>query len=299
MVVSFIVPMYGVAPYIERCARSLFLQTFESCEFIFVDDCSTDGSSETLMELVSHEFSHFKDRITLVRHASNLGVSEARNTALKIAKGKFVIFVDGDDCLDPDLAEELVIEQLTNNADIIFSNYYCASKEKNRVCRVPKFGGRKGTLNILASQSFAVPNRIWGVLIRRSLIVDNNLEFDPRLSIGEDFLFLTQLLYFSRSIAHVAAPLYSYYLDNEASAMQDLSRSKQVSYIRAVQQVDRFLNSREDGDSFYITRRLLHRNLLKWLILRGGHKFSPKALFVRCYTLILNSLWWLRWQLLP
>lgn len=291
--------MYGVAPYIERCARSLFSQTFESCEFIFVDDCSTDGSSETLMELVSHEFSHLKDRITLVRHASNLGASEARNTALKIAKGKFVIFVDGDDWLDPDLAEELVIEQLTNNDDIIFSNYYCSAEGRNKICRVPKFGGRMGTLQVLASQSFAVPNRIWGILIRRSLIVDNRVEFNPRLTMGEDFLFLTQLLYFARSTANITLPLYFYRVDNESSIMKNISRTKQISYIRSAREVDNFLGNREDHDKFRTTRSLLRHNLIKWLIMRSGHGLYPKALFTRCYTFILNSLWWIRWQLLP
>ncbi len=285
--------MYNVAPYIERCARSLFSQTFESCEFIFVDDCSTDNSSEQLMELLMGEFSHLRSRVALVRHASNLGVSEARNTALTTAKGKFVIFVDGDDWVDPDLAEELFIEHLVNNSDVVFSNFYHVENGHDKVKRIPSFGGRMGTLQMLVSQGFGVPNRIWGGMIRRSVIEDNSLRFDPQISMGEDFLFLAQVIYYSRDVAHASSPLYYYNADNEHSAMQRITRRKQLSYIRSVLRVDHFLEDKEFRGAKY----LMFRNLQRWLLLRRGDRYTPRALVVRGYAFLLNVMWWLRWQI--
>ncbi|MFI3248259.1 MAG: glycosyltransferase [Rikenellaceae bacterium] len=294
MVVSFIVPMYDVAQYIEQCARSLFSQTLESCEFIFVDDCSTDGSAELLMELVTHEFSHLQNRITLVRHASNQGVSETRNTALTIAKGNFVIFIDGDDYVDPELAEELVIEQLLDNSDLVFSNYYNLANGETKESRNPIIGGREGSLQLLASQSFAFANRIWGVLIRRSLIMNNDLRFEPQIVMGEDFLFLTQLLYHSQCIAHVGKPLYIYRTDNDSSATKSISLDKQNSYIEAVKRVEEFLTGCVDGDRYRVVIKLLRLNLRKWLALRRGEGLRPFTIYLRGLLVVVNAIWWLR-----
>lgn len=289
--------MYDVAPYIERCARSLFTQTLDSCEFIFVDDCSTDNSSALLMELVTSEFSHLQRQITLIRHASNLGASESRNTALKIAKGNFVIFVDGDDWVDPELAEELVIEQLINNTDIVSTNYYRSQKEHNSQVKTPFIGGRIGTLHLLASQSFAIENRIWGLLIRRSLITDHAITFNPQITMGEDLLLLTQLLYHSRNIAHINKPLYFYRTDNTTSAMNTISEKHQSSYVKATEQVIEFLNSHSTENEFRITIYLLKCNLKKWQIMRSSHTLTPHAILLRSKMLILNTIWRLRWQL--
>ncbi len=298
MKVSFIVPIYNVTPYIEECARSLFNQTLESCEFIFVDDCSTDNSSELLMELITSEFSQMQDRITLIRHASNLGASEARNTALKVAKGNFVIFIDGDDWVDPELAEELAIEQLVNNADLVSSNYYKVKNGSKNHHRSPYIGGRTGSLHLLASQSFAIENRIWGTLIRRSLICDNSITFDPNITMGEDFLFLIQLLYHAERIAHVSDPLYFYRTDNSSSAMHNISQSQKDSYIAATEQVTEFLTTHSTENEFRTTLYLLRWNLKRWQIMRSGHTLTPYALLIRSKMLILNSIHRLRWQLL-
>lgn len=297
MRVSFIVPVYNVAPYIESCARSLFAQTLESCEFVFVDDRSTDGSFELLMELISHEFAHLQSRITLVRHASNLGVSESRNTALTTAKGQFLIFVDSDDWVDPHLAEELFIEQLEYDSDMVFSSFYRVADGANSLVNSTLIGGRMGTLQVVTSQSFAFENRIWGVLIRRSLIANNALTFDPRLSMGEDFLFLTELLYHARRISHCAKPLYNYRADSANSAMQSVTRARQISYIRAQKRVEQFLASQHDGGDFSCSIKLMHLNLRKWLLLRRGRAMQPRVLLLRSYALMLNTIWWLRWRL--
>ncbi len=297
MKVSFIVPIYNVSPYIEQCARSLFTQTLESCEFIFVDDCSTDNSNAQLMELITNEFPHLQSRITLIRHASNLGVSETRNTALKIAKGEFVVLIDGDDWVDLDLAEELIIEQLINNADIVSTDYYRTHAEQKEYVSAPFIGGRLGSLHLVASQGFAIENRMWGMLIRRSLLVDHNLTFDPQITMGEDLLLLTQLLYHARTVAHISEALYLYRMDNNSSAMNNICDRHKKSYTIAVEQVSAFLNAHSSNKEFQITLRLLRRNHKKWQIMRSGHTTTPHALILRLYMLILNTIWRLRWQL--
>lgn len=291
MKVSFIIPMYGVAPYIEQCARSLFDQTLESCEFIFVDDSSPDNSSEILMELVSCEFSHMQERITLVRHASNLGLPESRNTALKVAKGDFVIFVDSDDWVDPELAEELLIEQVISDADVVSSNFYDVVNGKKTLHKSPFIGGRVGSLNIIASQSFAIQNRVWGMLIRRSLLEKNKLGFCPQITMGEDFLFTVQLIHMSHRITHISKPLYYYRLDNGGSIMNNLSKSRKIGYLRTAWRVREYLQNQPDSNEYRWAIKLQRLNLRKWLLLRSPRRSHPATFVLRLYALIINTFW--------
>lgn len=295
MRVSFIVPMYNSAPYIEECARSLFEQTFDSCEFIFVDDASSDNSSEIVMELLEGEFEPLKESVKLIRHASNLGVSEARNTALKVARGQFVIFVDSDDWCDPELAESLIIEQLLDDSDIVTCDYFrVSSSGTHHGCRTPHLGGRLGTLSIITSQSFHYPNRIWGMLIRRKLLVDNKISFDPRISMGEDFLFLVQLYHSAHKVFHLWNRLYYYRDGAVGSAMQSLTTRHCRSYVRAAIEAKSYLQSCDDAMSHRYALRLLKRNVRRWVMLREGKGLRVGVVVFRVWCFILNILWTLR-----
>lgn len=94
--ISLIVPVYNVEKYLERCLDSLIGQTLADIEIICVNDGSQDRSLEILQEYASHD-----SRIRVFDQA-NSGVSVARNNALKHVKGKFYMFVDSDDWLDPE-----------------------------------------------------------------------------------------------------------------------------------------------------------------------------------------------------
>ncbi|RRF98017.1 MAG: glycosyltransferase family 2 protein [Coriobacteriaceae bacterium] len=97
--VSIIVPVYNVRPYLRECIDSLVMQTYENTEIILVDDGSTDGSSALCDELASFSKNIF------VRHQSNKGLSGARNTGLAASHGSYLTFVDSDDWLAPDMIE--------------------------------------------------------------------------------------------------------------------------------------------------------------------------------------------------
>ena len=100
--VSILVPVYGVEKYIERCARSLFEQTYENLEYIFVNDCTPDKSMEILMR-VMEDYPNRKGNVRIFHHEHNRGLSAARNTALDAATSPFVTHVDSDDYLDCDV----------------------------------------------------------------------------------------------------------------------------------------------------------------------------------------------------
>lgn len=100
--VSVIVPVYNVKPYLDKCLKSILKQSYKNIEIILVDDGSTDGS-----EKLCDEYAHNYDNIKVV-HKKNGGLSDARNIGLQHALGQYVMFVDSDDCVDGSIVEYLM-----------------------------------------------------------------------------------------------------------------------------------------------------------------------------------------------
>ncbi len=100
--ISIVVPVYNVERYIDECLNSIKNQTYQNLEIIVVEDCSTDSSIQTLQ-------SHLEDdRVRLIQHATNSGLSAARNTGIDAATGEYLMFVDSDDVVDGRLVEVCV-----------------------------------------------------------------------------------------------------------------------------------------------------------------------------------------------
>lgn len=117
--ISVIVPVYNIENYIERCLNSLQAQSMKDIEIIIIDDGSTDRSGQ-ICDAFAEKDSRFK-----VIHKNNEGLSAARNDGLDISRGKYIMFVDGDDWVDPKFCEDpynVVIE--TNSEIVIFEWAY-------------------------------------------------------------------------------------------------------------------------------------------------------------------------------
>lgn len=114
-IISIIIPIYNVAPYLRECLDSIQEQTFKDFEAILIDDGSTDGSGQ-ICDWYASKYKRFK-----VIHKSNGGVSSARNMGLDIAQGKYIGFIDPDDYISPDFYELLLNAIQSNDADISIS----------------------------------------------------------------------------------------------------------------------------------------------------------------------------------
>ncbi len=111
--VSVIVPVYNVARWLEDCLASIREQTYVNLEIIVVEDCSTDDSLTRLEP-------HLADpRVRLIRHARNAGLSAARNSGIAAATGAYVLFVDSDDLIAPDLVAACVAAAVPAQADLV------------------------------------------------------------------------------------------------------------------------------------------------------------------------------------
>ena len=111
--VSIIVPVYNVEPYLEKCIQSLIGQTYENIEIILVDDGSKDKSG-----VICDSFEKTYKNI-IVKHQENRGCSFTRNVGYKLARGECFMFMDSDDTLSPKIVEELVDAYVRNDADVV------------------------------------------------------------------------------------------------------------------------------------------------------------------------------------
>ena len=200
--VSVIVPVYKVEPYIARCARSLFDQTLEDLEFIFIDDCTPDRSME-VMEEVLKEYPGRKDQVRCFRMPGNSGLARVREKGISLARGKYFVCCDSDDELASADAYRLLYEKAeSEQLDIVTYNYW-KEDAKHRLTLSKQACPDVRDLLLDRAQG-----NLCCRLINRSLITDSLLY--PSGDMGEDLTLSVQFTLRARSMGHVDEPLYIY-----------------------------------------------------------------------------------------
>jgi len=188
--ISIIIPVYNVEKYITKCIESILNQTNSDWELILINDGSTDRSGE-----ICDKYAINNKKIKVI-HQSNRGVSKSRNTAINIANGEYLCFVDSDDWIDPNYLEEFKTN--TYKADFYFSGalydinnkVYSYKNYKESYCK-----NIQQIKNAFFNQKLFSNGYPWGKLFKTQIIKNNNLQFNEQLSIHEDHIFVFQ--YFS------------------------------------------------------------------------------------------------------
>lgn len=121
--ISVIVPIYNVAPYVRKCIQSICNQTYKNLEIILVDDGSEDGSA-----LICDEMARVDSRIVVI-HQENGKLTRARKAGMRMATGKYVGFVDGDDWIEPNMYEVLYEDAVSKDVPIVLSGLYRENDE--------------------------------------------------------------------------------------------------------------------------------------------------------------------------
>ena len=218
--ISIIVPVYKAVNFISRCAHSLFRQTLEDMQFIFVDDCSPDDSIEKLQEVISC-YPLRKAQVSIIRHSYNKGVSAARNTGLEYAIGEFVAYCDSDDFVDITMYQKLYDKASQTNSDVVmcdFSMYY-SEQEKCDIQSI-KVTDWQNSLRAYIGYGWTI---ISNIIAKRSLYYDYKISFPENRSYCEDFYVNFKLLFYSKIISKVDDCLYYYDRSNIDSAMHSLN----------------------------------------------------------------------------
>lgn len=207
MKVSVIVPVYNVEAYITRCARSLFEQTLlTDIEFVFVDDASPDDSIGKLNELIA-QYPSRRNQVKIVPQSVNQGLPAARNRGLQMATGEYVYHCDSDDYLVPFALEKLLETALLKDADYVWSDWYLVLPKNTRYMRQPSFSTKDEALRCMLAGGMKY--NVWNKLVKRSLYVDNAIEFPEGYGMGEDMTMI-RLLACADCVAYVPHALYYY-----------------------------------------------------------------------------------------
>lgn len=250
--VSIIVPVYNVAPYLRQCMDSLVNQTYPNIEMICVDDGSTDTSGEILEQYAQ------ADARVRVLHTKNSGVSSARNAALSLASGEYLLFVDGDDWVDTDACQKAVSNILEGPVDLVMWPYIREFRDHSAPKAIfpdwklfHETDCRKLQRRMLGpfGNELAHPENadalstVWGKLYRREMIEQYQIRFTDLARIGtyEDGMFNLCCLDYVRSAVYIPDFL-SHYRKNTGMTSKYRSRlaaqwknlfSDMRNYIRA------------------------------------------------------------------
>lgn len=208
--VSVIIPVYGVEEYIERCARSLFEQTLNDIEYIFVDDCSPDKSIEILERIIEEyrpRFAGERKVVRIERMFTNSGLAAVRKHGIQFSTGDYVIHCDSDDWVDIDMYRLMYEEAKRTDADIVMCGYKATDGLKIfKECYHQQANKTKLLSSLLIlHESWSV----WNKMCKRSLY-DSDIVY-PTLAMGEDMVLTTQMVLNAQRIAVVNKALYNYF----------------------------------------------------------------------------------------
>lgn len=232
MRLSFIIPVYNVESYIDRCVASVLAQGLspDDYEVILVDDHSSDSSFSKCQEWVMRY-----DNIHLVSHIVNQGVGAARNTGISNSKGDFLLFLDSDDYLSPNGISYLFDTFDVDRYDLV--RYWSRIVEEGEVVNdtdcsgIINYEGRGDDFVI----QFGFDSFCWPFLYRKEWLIEKGISF-TRNKLGEDYLFISEVFLNNPIILSTTCRIYCY-IKRNGSITTDRSRSKSADNARSINAV--------------------------------------------------------------
>lgn len=239
ILLSLVVPIFGVERYIHRFLNSIRKNLQENMEVILVDDGSKDNCGKIIDEFAEkYNNKYFIKSL----HKVNGGVSSARNVGLSKANGEYVLFVDPDDCLDKECINEILrIIRLYNDVDMIIFDYYEQKQDgKFNVHNISNFSSEFIGKNFLLSEFMkndSIDSRLFNKVIKRTLL--NNLKFKEDLNYMEDYEFLTRVFIDINKTFYLKKALY-YYFYNIEGLSKNVSIENRIRVFSII--IERYVN---------------------------------------------------------
>ncbi len=219
--ISIIVPVYNVEPYLRKCLDSVVGQTYRDLEILIIDDGSTDGSG-----IICDEYK--VDERVKVFHTENRGLSAARNLGLDEATGDWIGFVDSDDWIEPDMYEVLIDRALEAGADVVECGWYWEYPDRT-VIREGREFTMSGMEAIHALLRLDIYNGVWNRLWKRRCF--DAIRF-PEGRIHEDVATTYRVFLLAERVCGTAQNKY-HYRYREDSLSYVLNANNLVSFWRS------------------------------------------------------------------
>lgn len=216
MLISVVIPIYNGEKYIERCLSSVLESKSKEYEIILVNDGSTDNTEKICKKYVTENVN-----IKYI-YQNNSGVSTARNKGISISEGKYLLFLDCDDYLLNNWFEECHEALSANNydVDILFFDYYSKNVNGERKKVQLFFGVENKQISNEIKKKYLYSdllNAPWAKLFNKKFIMEKNILFPKGIKIGEDAIFIGNLLLKNAKTSYSSLVFFTYII-NESSA---------------------------------------------------------------------------------
>jgi glycosyltransferase involved in cell wall biosynthesis len=271
--ISIIIPVYNACETIEKCIDSIINQTYQDYEIILINDGSKDKSLEILKEYEKK----YPTKIVVVDQ-ENMGVSNTRNKGIKLAKSKYIMFVDNDDYLDNDYLNHYIKEIEKYDLDMV-SGGYRRITEDNKIIenRYPK-NNEWGRFLIITP---------WAKIYKKDFLIKNDIKF-LNYGIGEDVYFYLQILSHTDKIKMIPYIGYNWFYNTKSvSNTSHKGFNKKIDILYLIKEIDKkisydYLLSKDIIDYYYI-------RLILWYLLYSGRSATVKD-FKKNYNYLISYL---------
>lgn len=267
--VSIILPVYQVEKYIEKCANSLFSQSLQDIEIIFVDDASPDNSIKIVKDTLN-KYPDRKDQVKIISHKKNMGVSRSRQDGVDAAQGEYIIHCDPDDWVEKNTYEILYNNAKKGNYDMVTCDFIMEFKNSNKRIfhdfNISHSQLQYELLDINGKIRASLCNR----LIKKDFIITSNVKFNEEISMMEDLLYLYPLHMNTKNTLHIPQPLYHYNQTNSNSLSHEFSFRQLNGRIKALQIL---YNQNQDIPTQKLIRKRIVNTALLPII--SYHRFQP------------------------
>ena len=284
--VSIIIPVYKAESYIEQCARTLFEQTLDDLEYIFVDDCSPDDSIE-VMERVLKEFPSRYHQVKVIHHNVNHGVSVARQHGVVAATGQYIIHCDPDDWVDTEMYADLYNYARRTAADVVICDcfYHYNGKSVIKAQQPERLESISVLEGIAGRSSHCLHGCLWNKLISAKYY--KKISF-PNVDFCEDAYILFQILSLKPSISYLHKSLYHYRTDVPSSLVKQKDKranDSDLRLIKSLQQLKKASNYERYNDCIdsYIVRIIFTR-AFSWGILTNEQFSADYSAYTSCIS---------------
>ena len=294
--VTLSMPIYNVAPYVERALLSALNQTFESIEFLLVDDRGTDNSMEIVRRIIK-DHPRGKD-VRIIEHLHNIGTGAARNTAIDNAQGEYLFFMDSDDEITPDCIQVLYDRMIECPVDFVAGSMCEVTNDSKTIDRVLMNTTRKGKFALstyIYKDKKYFPIMLWNKLYNLKFLRINHIRcYDSHLN--EDDIFSLRLSYYVRSFSFTSKITLKYFRrDTSTTGNINLINTERI--IRQEKDIIVELNKYLDiysGESIYpyylsFIIRVLFFLCLRFVKYGYGDDMRNKKIVNNLYLLDMNN----------
>ena len=263
--VSVIIPVYNAEKYIGKCVRTLFEQTLDDIEYIFINDCTPDKSIEILNKVLE-EYPKRKNQTKIIHHEKNKGIATSRNTGIKATTGTYVIHCDSDDWVEPNMYETMYNKAVEGDYDIVSCDYFIDNK--NNSIYNNQLSCKNNDDYLKAVLTGKIGSYLWNKLTKKSIYSDNDLYFPDGINIREDFFLIIELYYFSRRVFHIQQAFYHYRKNETSITLQNLDKNVDLVNMRleAMNLIEDFLIKNQALDKFESELNIAFLNLKHFIL---------------------------------